>query len=542
MPITDDNLQVSSQFDAQLVTLGDWSLDQKRILNRWLEQISAESKGRMAAQVIASFALDLLNDDLSAEGRVRIKRLQGMASLLEQLVFTTSELEEKFYRDHISHMLKVTLLARAIARKKPFSLGGSQLSTLTLACLFHDIAYPLSECGRIFSKTLESLKNCYSSAELFRNILTKESRADIRSLSILTREDEGSIRTMLKQMNHGLLSAIEFRAWLKNETTVDSYSDEIRAIAIHDSNFETEIDALEDPIIGLLILADELQDWGRPTDQDIAIIPRIEDFRLEDGHLSGRFIAKDYRNFSVLKQVSSKMRNLKRLSLDSDALEFNFRYDIREFREVSHRNYERVLQILYDSVDNTLMDPSKNIDLSESALFERIFFGMDVTIPVKRRLFEDLKSGKLAERLVLKDMHLYLNENLSELILSEKTLERIEAIVLSNENDNRISARIVVDNAPVKGVFYSSSSNETLQFSRYLAAEIRFINYMIHEVGGSKFSCINGFPKLEGLAELSVVENVCERLGSTHFKDIYEKLKLRAMVECLRNRGCFLFI
>lgn len=542
MPITDDNLQVSSQFDAQLVTLGDWSLHQKRILNRWLEQISAESKGRTAAQVIASFALDLLNDDLSAEGRVRIKRLQGMASLLEQLVFTTSELEEKFYRDHISHMLKVTLLARAIARKKPFSLDGSQLSTLTLACLFHDIAYPLSECGRIFSKTLESLKNCYSSAELFRNILVKESRADIRSLSILTREDEGSIRTMLKQMNHGLLSAIEFRAWLKNETTVDSYSDEIRAIAIHDSNFETEIDALEDPIIGLLILADELQDWGRPTDQDIAIIPRIEDFRLEDGHLSGRFIAKDYRNFSVLKQVSSKMRNLKRLSLDSDTLEFNFRYDVREFREVSHRNYERVLQILYDSVDNTLMDPSKNIDLSESALFERIFFGMDVTIPVKRRLFEDLKSGKLTERLVLKDIHLYLNENLSELILSERALGRIEAIVLSNKNDNRISARIVVDDVPVEGVFYSSSSNETLQFSRYLAAEIRFINYMIHEVGGSKFSCINGFPKLEGLAELSVVENACERLGSAHFKDIYEKLKLRAMVKCLRNRGCFLFI
>jgi len=541
MPIANANLQVSSQFDAQLVTLGKWTLNQRRTLNRWLEQISPELKGRMAAQVIASFALDLLGDDLSMEGRVRIKRLQGAASLLEQLIFTTSELEEKFYRDHINHMLKVALLARAIARKKPFSLSESKLNTLALACIFHDIAYPLSECGRIFSKTLESLKNCYSSAELFRNILVKEGRASIRSLSILTREDEDSIRTMLRQMNHGLLSAIEFRAFLKDKKIVQSYADEIRAIAIHDSDFETQIDVIEDPIVGLLILADEMQDWGRPTDQDVAIIPRIEDFSLEDGHVSGRFIAKDYRNFSVLKQVSSKMRNLRRLSLDSNELDFHFRYDIREFEEVNHRDYERILQILYDSVDNTLMDPSKNIDLSESALFERNFFGMDVTIPVKKRLYEDLKSGKLSEKTVLKEMHLYLNEDLSELILSEKVFGRIEAIILSNENDNRISARIVVGNKVVKGTFYPSSSRETLQFSRYLAAEIRFINYLIHEIGGSKFDCINGFPKLEGLAELSVVEKAYEQLETKDFMDIYEGLKLRAVVECLRDRGCFLF-
>ena len=75
----DDALQVSSLFDAQLVTLGDWSLTQKRILNRWLEQTIAQQKGRMAAQVIASFALDLLKDDVSIAGRVRIKKIQSAA-------------------------------------------------------------------------------------------------------------------------------------------------------------------------------------------------------------------------------------------------------------------------------------------------------------------------------------------------------------------------------------------------------------------------------------------------------------------------------
>jgi len=173
MSTPEELLQISSQFDAQLITLGDWSLDERRLLNHWLEQVSTESKGRVAAEIIASHVINCLKDDISVEGRVRIKRLRNVASLLEQLVFTTSELDEKFYRDHINHMLKVSLLARAIAKKKPFCLSEPELNILALACVFHDIAYPLSECGRIFSETLESLKDCFSSAELFSGKLIK---------------------------------------------------------------------------------------------------------------------------------------------------------------------------------------------------------------------------------------------------------------------------------------------------------------------------------------------------------------------------------
>ena len=541
MSAPEEILQISSQFDAQLVTLGKWSLTQRRVLNRWLEQGTIESKGRMAAQVIASFVLDLLKEAISVEGRVRIKKLQSMASLLEKIVFTTSELEKKFYRDHINHMLKVALLARAIAQKKPFSLSEPRLNTLTLACIFHDIAYPLSESGRIFRETLESLKHCYKSAELFRNKLVREAREDIKSLSLLMREDESIIRTMLRQMNHGLLSAIEFRAFLKNESTIKDYSEVIRAIAIHDSDFETEINALDDPIVGLLILADELQDWGRPTDQDVAIIPRIEDFILENGHVSGEFVTKNHKNFSILKQVNSKMRNLKRLSVDSNDFKFEFKYNLENFKELDHHNYEHALQVLFGSINKTLMDPSRNIDLSESDLFEKSFFGTDITMPVKQRLYEDLKRDKVSENSVLKGINLYLNEDLSEMILSEKVFGKINAIELSNNEDNEISARIVAGDKKVKGTFYSSSSNKALRFIRRLAAEIRFINYMIHEIGSSKLVCIGGFPKLEGLAEPLVVKKANEQLKRDDFLDLYAKLKLRAVKECLKNRNCFFF-
>lgn len=328
-----ETLQTSSQFDAQLITLGEWSLDDRRILNRWLEQPDAETKGRVAAEVIAYYASEYLKNDISMEGRIRIKKLRNVASLLEQLVFTTRELDEKFYRDHINHMLKVALLAKAIARKKPFCLSDSKLNALVIACVFHDIAYPLSECGRIFNKTLDSLKDCFSTAELFINELVKDSKVDIETLALITGEKEDRLRTALREMNHGLLSAIELKASLRNEKSVEKYSDAIRAIALHDSDFRTSIDVIDDPLVGLLIISDELQDWGRPTDQSVAVIPRIEDFEVLDGHLSGVFNAKQNGNFSILKQISSKMNNLGRLSVDSNRLKFDFRSILRSLKK-----------------------------------------------------------------------------------------------------------------------------------------------------------------------------------------------------------------
>lgn len=536
-----ETLQISSQFDAQLIILGDWPLDERRLLNHWLEQSSAESKGRVAADIIASTVIKCLKDDISVEGRVRIKRLRNIASLLEQIVFTTSELDEKFYRDHINHMLKVSLLARAIARKKPFCLSGLELNLLTIACVFHDIAYPLSECGRIFNETLESLKDCYSSAELFSSKLIKEAKADIKSLSLLTGENESKLATALRELNHGVLSAIEFRDFLKNDKAVERYSDVIRAIALHDSDFSTPIDTIADPIVGLLILADELQDWGRrPTDREVAIIPRIEDFELKDGRLNGVFVAKDYERFSVLKQISSKMKNLSRLFLDSNQLKFEFRYNLEGFEKFDHKNFQDALEILAESVDEELLNPSENTDLSESTYFEKAFFGLEITMPVKQVLYSSLKSGKLSEESIFKDINIYLNENLSEMLLSDKTLGEIRTIVLSNENENKISVKIVNRNRTIKGRIHSSMSEETIRFSRFLAAEIRYINYLIHEIGAPKVQGIQNFPKLEGVADHSLLERVRCQLGDD-FSDIYGKLKLNSVIDCLRNRGCFLF-
>lgn len=429
-------------------------MDDRRILNRWLEQTEIEGKGRVAAEVIAYYALQYLKDDISVEGRIRIKKLRNAASLLEKLVFTTRELDQKFYRDHINHMLKVAILARAIAKKKPFSLDEEELSSLVLACIFHDVAYPLSESARIFNKTLDSLKDCFSTAELFVNDLIKTSKVDVDSLALLTGEKPDRLKAALQEMNHGLLSAIELRAALKTDQSLEKYSNVIKAIALHDSDFRTKVDVISDPLLGLLIMTDELQDWGRPTDQGITIMPRIEDFEALDGHLRGVFKFQNCENFSVLRQISSKIANLGRLTIDPNQLRFEFRFDLQRLVQINHSCYEELLRMLFNSVDKELMDPSSNSDLSETAFFEKSYFGLEITSPVKQSLYDGLRNGK-AESL-LTNAKIYLNENLPEMILTDADISNIEAILLSNECSRSITARIVDGGSRVDGVIYSS--------------------------------------------------------------------------------------
>ena len=61
---------------------------------------------------------------------------------------------------------------------------------------------------------------------------------------------------------------------------------------------------------------------------------------------------------------------------------------------------------------------------------------------------------------------------------------------------------------------------------------------MIHEIGGPKVEPIQGFPKLEGLAEPSMLKKVAGKIGN-HFSEIYDTIKIDSVVESLKNRACF---
>ena len=234
------------------------------------------------------------------------------------------------------------------------------------------------------------------------------------------------------------------------------------------------------------------------------------------------------------------MENLKRIVVDSKRLAIKIEYEIQKFRKIDHSNYEFVLQTLYKEVNEECLDPMNNIDLSESSLFEKNFFGVDIGIPTKTELYSYLKKGELAESSVLKEMDIYVNTDLPELILSKKNLEAMKSIVISNFDKDRISMKIQTDNGPIEGTFYGNSWEKNLQLTRFLAAEIRFINYLLHEIGSEKLKLPKGFPKFEGFAEQTVIAKVRDELEIDGFPNLYSKLELPLVTSCLRNRGCFL--
>lgn len=75
---------------------------------------------------------------------------------------------------------------------------------------------------------------------------------------------------------------------------------------------------------------------------------------------------------------------------------------------------------------------------------------------------------------------------------------------------------------------------------RFLAAEIRFINYMIYEMCGPKLEDIPGFPKLEGIADLPTLKRAQDRIGG-NFQETYQKAKVGPVLGCLKAKTYFLF-
>jgi hypothetical protein len=63
---------------------------------------------------------------------------------------------------------------------------------------------------------------------------------------------------------------------------------------------------------------------------------------------------------------------------------------------------------------------------------------------------------------------------------------------------------------------------------------------MIHEIGGPRVDRVPNFPKLEGLAEPLTLNRTRDKIGND-FYETYQQAKISAVLNCLKNRACFLF-
>lgn len=276
-------------------------------------------------------------------------------------------------------------------------LDKSKLIACALAGLFHDIAYPLSKARETINHISESLKRCYPYHEIQGSGLRLiPSQGEIDKVLNICKEKE--LTNLGKESNHAILSAIAFlNLWdsgsLEQDENLREIVDQVsRAIAVHDSEIKRTVKYSQDPVSTILILADELQDWGRPVGWDESswtAIPDIEPFLVTKGEIRAGFDysgSEEYRLktddvFSALLQIQSKQENMARIILDDDFPKLFLGYQLPDYsvisydsilsciREVQRYEQEVIESVLHmtnlDMFITTLGDPSNGYSSSQ---------------------------------------------------------------------------------------------------------------------------------------------------------------------------------
>jgi hypothetical protein len=269
--------------------------------------------------------------NVGIEYRKEFHELWGDLTEFEKLLYAT----DKLYRDHVLHTFRVWGLGLYLSINglnkfiDPDESDKFHLSWY-IASIYHDIGYPLAnlkklekELSRYFSyldlRDIVSLgtgiQNKLSKPELKRKINKLLPHENIDGNVLLQRHGLTSARLLLFQLMQRFPNG-----WMESANIA------LKAIADHDG--DRPIFFHEDPISALLIICDELQEWGRPY-----ISSRLADGNMITDHIelyiesngsTPRIEAKiDYRNSQLnLHRIlqwegeiaeKSKVTNLKRI-------------------------------------------------------------------------------------------------------------------------------------------------------------------------------------------------------------------------------------
>ena len=180
------------------------------------------------------------------------------------------------YRDHLYHAIHVASLgillsdARLLDQGDRPLLEGEILGDWLLAALCHDLGYGMKPELDVGSGA-GALSNLSQYADMDEAVREKrrEYLADVNRRAL---EDIGCQRDLGDQFDHGIIS-YDYVKNLVDSLPANELSEEekkrfrsaLSAIAKHNLHAEPVSFAKEkEPIAALLVLCDELQDWGRP--------------------------------------------------------------------------------------------------------------------------------------------------------------------------------------------------------------------------------------------------------------------------------------
>jgi hypothetical protein len=414
--------------DSLLLDWGTWDEECRRAFSVWIRSDDFEERRLKASELIAFLIEHFLGDQISVDGRVRARRLAETLVHLEDLLITArSGIGKKFYRDHLNHMLRVALLANAIA-SKAFPESQIEVSQLIVACLFHDIAYPLAESRTIIDEAIDAMETCYRTL-VFPHLVYSYSMDKVANLvdhlplpSGFRIEDLGS---HLEHFAHSIVGGIEFLDYVRDN---QSFGKVLEAIVFHDSHFKVEINLDRHPLLTILVIADELQDWGRPIAfQEEALIPELGNLKISSQTLWAELDYARESSLSPFRQAGSKLQSLRRLNLGTSELRINIRmilphYDLIDLGRLG----SGIAKLWNPSRLESVTLPS---DAGQEWFMQR-YYGTSVSQATHSAIMKGLGDGTLEQLSPLTQFDDYLNRSRTELVLVNKQVGRPNAVDL----------------------------------------------------------------------------------------------------------------
>jgi len=356
-------------------------------ISNWLNA-NSEFQRNNAAEIICEFLEDLLRNDLSSSGKKALSRLRNALVTFEDVIIAIKKgITKKFYRDHLNHAIRVALLAHGIAKtmskdKNSFNLPSMKEECL-LAGLAHDIGYPIS------IGIFDELKNALQESFITQNFSANLHKCDpliIMRYSELVKPFE-TTNGAVNEKSHELLSSLMFFALLEEEKCKhDKYLRIAHAILLHNSNIRKEFKFSDYPISVILILADELQEWGRVIEGKHT--PSIEtQITLSPCNVDVKFKYESNNYFSPLKQIESKQFNLERLILDNSFSDLTITFELpQNYNEINVKEICEFVRPIIDRGQKALDKTHPIILRSYRESIQRIYPN-----------FESLGSYKLEE-------------------------------------------------------------------------------------------------------------------------------------------------
>ncbi len=386
------------RFDEGLRSRLPKNIRNNAALGRWMD---SEELGdtEVAAQAIINMIRKLGqakgNEILSRRGFWNLYHIIDSFSKFEGLIqHVHTKFRGKIYRDHLDHMLRTALIACQLGRNENISDG--RMQEVILASLFHDAGYPLQEAGEILKSIEKNVRRSFKLLDFKTEILPNTTKKKlnekiIKQLCQKTKITEKHLHAgLFEEPFHAIVGATVFLQCCKKITgralRIAS------AICLHHSNQDTIVNDSENPLAVLLMIADELQDWGRP-----ASYPRfrtgLHTFPMDKLKISRKYkytLRYKGEKFPCFDVIYSKYTNLKRIHFEKlvSPIELFFPIDQEPFGSVK---LSTMLQSFQESIkfEKYSTNPWKlgdGISLSDSQVARLSLMTRDRVIQVRKLL------------------------------------------------------------------------------------------------------------------------------------------------------------